>query len=165
ESLKAEAHSAPLSVVLGFLLPLLIIVGIFLVLLYFWKSKRYRMSIMKRKFIPKKGSSESVFGVCNEALDEMEIIETESLCEELSNCIPLEELHDFIKHGVRTNKIKKEFLNLPKGQLYPCSVAKLPDNKYKNRYGNILPYDHSRVKLDASDGSDYIHANYIDVRF
>ncbi|CAL1265471.1 unnamed protein product [Larinioides sclopetarius] len=137
ESLKTEAHSAHLSVVLGFLLPLLIILGIFLLLLYFWKSKKYHMPIMKKKFIPNKGSSESVFGVCNEALDEMEIIETESLCEELSNCIPLEELHDFIKHGVRTNKIKKEFLSLPKD-------------------------DHSRVKLDTSDGSDYIHANYID---
>ncbi|XP_055954140.1 receptor-type tyrosine-protein phosphatase T-like isoform X2 [Argiope bruennichi] len=162
ESLKADAHSAPLSIVLGFALPLLIIVGILLVLLYLWKSKRYHIPVMKRKFIPNKGSSESIFGVSNEALDEMEIIETESLCEDLSNCIPLEELHDFIKQGARNNKIKKEFLSLPKGQLYPCAIAKLPDNKYKNRYGNILPYDHSRVKLDVTDGSDFIHANYID---
>ncbi|XP_053396964.1 receptor-type tyrosine-protein phosphatase O-like [Mercenaria mercenaria] len=34
----------------------------------------------------------------------------------------------------------------------------------KNRYKNILPFDHSRVKLRSSDGmegSDYINANYI----
>ncbi|XP_046668267.1 tyrosine-protein phosphatase non-receptor type 11 isoform X2 [Homalodisca vitripennis] len=40
-----------------------------------------------------------------------------------------------------------------------------PENRNKNRYKNILPFDHTRVKLKDVDpsvpGSEYINANYI----
>merc|ERR1712032_1686042 len=42
--------------------------------------------------------------------------------------------------------------------------ADLPVNRPKNRFTNILPYDHSRVKLsgaDDEDGSDFINANFV----
>lgn len=45
-----------------------------------------------------------------------------------------------------------------------CQAADLAINRAKNRFTNILPYDHSRVKLirvEDEDGADYINANYI----
>ncbi|CAA9999783.1 unnamed protein product [Nesidiocoris tenuis] len=44
------------------------------------------------------------------------------------------------------------------------TFADLPCNRPKNRFTNILPYDHSRFKLqpvDDEEGSDYINANYV----
>jgi receptor-type tyrosine-protein phosphatase beta len=50
------------------------------------------------------------------------------------------------------------------GNGQPCVAADHTVNRAKNRFTNILPYDHSRVKLipmDDEDGSDYVNANYI----
>ncbi|XP_025830814.1 tyrosine-protein phosphatase 10D-like [Agrilus planipennis] len=50
------------------------------------------------------------------------------------------------------------------GRDQPCTFADLPCNRPKNRFTNILPYDHSRFKLqpvDDEEGSDYINANYV----
>ncbi|XP_037938051.1 tyrosine-protein phosphatase 10D isoform X1 [Teleopsis dalmanni] len=50
------------------------------------------------------------------------------------------------------------------GRDQPCTFADLPCNRPKNRFTNILPYDHSRFKLqpvDDDEGSDYINANYV----
>ncbi|XP_063404690.1 receptor-type tyrosine-protein phosphatase beta-like [Mytilus trossulus] len=47
---------------------------------------------------------------------------------------------------------------------HPTEAAVQQEARTKNRYSNILPFDHSRVKLlplDDEDGSDYINANYI----
>jgi receptor-type tyrosine-protein phosphatase beta len=52
------------------------------------------------------------------------------------------------------------------GRDQPCVAADLPVNRPKNRFTNILPYDHSRFKLlptDDEEGSDYINANYVPV--
>nr|XP_028568191.1 tyrosine-protein phosphatase non-receptor type 6 isoform X1 [Podarcis muralis]XP_028568192.1 tyrosine-protein phosphatase non-receptor type 6 isoform X1 [Podarcis muralis]XP_028568193.1 tyrosine-protein phosphatase non-receptor type 6 isoform X1 [Podarcis muralis] len=59
----------------------------------------------------------------------------------------------------------EEFDSLQKQEtknLYERHEGQRPENKGKNRYKNILPFDHSRVILqDRDPGSDYINANYI----
>ncbi|XP_053092385.1 protein tyrosine phosphatase receptor type Ma isoform X2 [Pangasianodon hypophthalmus] len=60
---------------------------------------------------------------------------------------------------------KEEYESFFEGQAAPWDSAKKDENRMKNRYGNIIAYDHSRVRLQAIEGeqsSDYINANYID---
>ncbi|XP_030878953.1 tyrosine-protein phosphatase non-receptor type 1-like isoform X1 [Leptonychotes weddellii] len=43
---------------------------------------------------------------------------------------------------------------------FPCRVAKLPKNKNRNRYRDVSPFDHSRIKLHQEE-NDYINASLI----
>lgn len=44
----------------------------------------------------------------------------------------------------------------------PCKVAKLPENKSRNRYRDVSPFDHSRIQLQLG-ANDYINASLISV--
>ncbi|KAF7483431.1 Hypothetical predicted protein [Marmota monax] len=61
--------------------------------------------------------------------------------------------------------LSKEYEDLKDvGRNQSCDIALLPENRGKNRYNNILPYDASRVKLSNVDDdpcSDYINASYV----
>ncbi|XP_048834177.1 receptor-type tyrosine-protein phosphatase alpha-like isoform X2 [Brienomyrus brachyistius] len=64
------------------------------------------------------------------------------------------------------NKLfREEFNALPVCPIQAtCDAAAKEENKEKNRYVNILPYDHSRVHLSLLEGvpdSDFINASYI----
>ncbi|XP_033739265.1 scavenger receptor class F member 1-like [Pecten maximus] len=68
-----------------------------------------------------------------------------------------------VKNRKECGNLANEFKNLPEGAKLPVEVGKKPENKSKNRFRNILPYDHSRVVLEKDGGgNDYINASYID---
>ncbi|XP_038667463.1 tyrosine-protein phosphatase non-receptor type 12-like isoform X3 [Scyliorhinus canicula] len=49
-------------------------------------------------------------------------------------------------------------------KIYPTNIGEKEENVKKNRYKDILPFDHSRVKLAlkiSEQDSDYINANFI----
>lgn len=51
------------------------------------------------------------------------------------------------------------------GQQFTWDHSNMEVNKPKNRYANVIAYDHSRVVLQPIEGipgSDYINANYCD---
>jgi netrin-G3 ligand len=103
--------------------------------------------------------------------------------------IPLNEFPAHVEHLKQNNNelFIKEFESIETDQHFTWEHSNLEVNKPKNRYANIVAYDHSRVVLSttsrgrargdnllddlASDldggendelGSDYINANYID---
>lgn len=57
------------------------------------------------------------------------------------------------------------FQSIEPGQQFTWDHSSMEVNKSKNRYANVIAYDHSRVILQPVDGvlgSDYINANYCD---
>ncbi|XP_057298929.1 uncharacterized protein LOC130629666 isoform X1 [Hydractinia symbiolongicarpus] len=59
--------------------------------------------------------------------------------------------------------LTQEYKDLNSGQQYRWTIANKSELKPKNRYANIVAYDHSRVRLKKplADGSDYINASHI----
>ncbi|XP_062830276.1 receptor-type tyrosine-protein phosphatase delta isoform X34 [Anolis carolinensis] len=81
--------------------------------------------------------------------------------------IPILELADHIERLKANDNLKfsQEYESIDPGQQFTWEHSNLEVNKPKNRYANVIAYDHSRVLLTAIEGipgSDYINSNYID---
>ncbi|XP_071081735.1 receptor-type tyrosine-protein phosphatase epsilon-like [Haliotis cracherodii] len=71
----------------------------------------------------------------------------------------LEKLQQCISEKKTKATFATEFQAIPYGAKHPHDVGKQPENKKKNRFLALYPYDESRVVL--ADGEEYINANYI----
>ncbi|XP_037116512.1 receptor-type tyrosine-protein phosphatase S-like isoform X15 [Syngnathus acus] len=81
--------------------------------------------------------------------------------------IPVMDLAEHLEHLKANDNLKfsQEYESIDPGQQFTWEHSNLEVNKPKNRYANVIAYDHSRVLLCAIDGipgSDYINANYVD---
>ncbi|XP_071388162.1 protein tyrosine phosphatase receptor type Db isoform X12 [Centroberyx affinis] len=81
--------------------------------------------------------------------------------------VPISELADHIERLKANDNLKfsQEYESVDPGQQFTWENSNLEVNKPKNRYANVIAYDHSRVILSSIEGvpgSDYINANYID---
>ncbi|XP_061775719.1 receptor-type tyrosine-protein phosphatase S-like isoform X10 [Nerophis ophidion] len=81
--------------------------------------------------------------------------------------IPISELAEHIEL-LKANdnlRLSQEYESVDPGQQFTWEHSNLEVNKPKNRYANVIAYDHTRVILAPIEGvlgSDYINANYVD---
>lgn len=81
--------------------------------------------------------------------------------------IPITELANHIDRLKANDNLKfsQEYESIEPGQQFTWDHSSMAVNTSKNRYANVIAYDHSRVILQTIDGipgSDYINANYCD---
>ncbi|XP_033127018.1 receptor-type tyrosine-protein phosphatase epsilon-like, partial [Anneissia japonica] len=120
---------------------------------------------LKRK--PDHGNMNMQDGNVDEEV-ELEIVEKEELPmqEFESPPIPVSSLSEYVRTRKETGQLRIEWKSFPEGLRFPATVALQKCNLKKNRYKNVVPYDHSRIVLQSSLngsklGSDYINACYI----
>nr|XP_019964249.1 PREDICTED: receptor-type tyrosine-protein phosphatase S-like isoform X2 [Paralichthys olivaceus] len=81
--------------------------------------------------------------------------------------VPISELSEHIEL-LKANdnlRLSQEYESIDPSQQFTWEHSNLEVNKPKNRYANVIAYDHTRVVLAPIEGilgSDYINANYID---
>lgn len=81
--------------------------------------------------------------------------------------IPIHMLQEHIDNLKANDNLKfsQEYESIEPGQQFTWDQSNYEINKPKNRYANVIAYDHSRVILQPENGipgSDYINANYMD---
>nr|XP_006139274.1 receptor-type tyrosine-protein phosphatase alpha isoform X1 [Pelodiscus sinensis] len=151
----------PIIAVMIALSSLLIIVFIIIVL-YMLRFKKYKQA----------GSHSNSFRLSNGRTDDTEPQSMPLLARSPSTNrkyppLPVDKLEEEINRRMADdNKLfREEFNALPACPIQAtCEAASKEENKEKNRYVNILPYDHSRVHLTPVEGvpdSDYINASFI----
>ncbi|XP_066430473.1 tyrosine-protein phosphatase non-receptor type 13 isoform X2 [Eleutherodactylus coqui] len=120
-------------------------------------------NIAKRCNIERKGddmqsSSFDVIRVTSEKMSSLSLVQVKPLGRYSGNRLKMviRQIRSKLEQGVPA----KEFEDLQDLKpLDECLIGQTIDNKKKNRYKNILPYDSTRVPLGSEEG--YINASYI----
>ncbi|XP_044749159.1 uncharacterized protein LOC123309916 isoform X2 [Coccinella septempunctata] len=81
-----------------------------------------------------------------------------------SKPVRIADFEKYLKMAISNKELTTQFESLPKNLTKPCEIGQLECNRPKNRFKDIIPYDHTRVKLQMTknrEGSDYINASFI----
>ncbi|XP_032891199.1 receptor-type tyrosine-protein phosphatase alpha isoform X5 [Amblyraja radiata] len=158
---SAGPDEMPIIAVMVALSSLLVIVFIIIVL-YMLRFKKYKQA----------GSHSNSFRLSNGRTDDTELQSMPLLARSPSTNrkyppLSIEKLEEEANRRMADdNKLfREEFNALPACPIQAtCEAASKEENKEKNRYVNILPYDHSRLHLLPVEGvpdSDFINASFI----
>ncbi|MCJ8741068.1 hypothetical protein PDJAM_G00066400 [Pangasius djambal] len=140
----------------------LLVIIFIIIVLYMLRFKKYKQA----------GSHSNSFRLTNGRTDDTELQSVPLLARSPSTNrkyppLPVDKLEEEMNRRMADdNKLfREEFNALPVCPIQAsCDAASKEENKEKNRYVNILPYDHSRVHLSPLEGvpdSDFINASYI----
>uniref|UniRef100_A0AAY4EM41 protein-tyrosine-phosphatase n=1 Tax=Denticeps clupeoides TaxID=299321 RepID=A0AAY4EM41_9TELE len=140
----------------------LLVIVFIIIVLYMLRFKKYKQA----------GSHSNSFRLTNGRADDTELQSVPLLARSPSTNrkyppILVDKLEEEMnRRTADDNKLfREEFNALPVCPIQAsCDAASKEENKEKNRYVNILPYDHSRVHLSLLEGvpdSDFINASYI----
>ncbi|CAI9733295.1 receptor-type tyrosine-protein phosphatase T-like isoform X8 [Octopus vulgaris] len=163
---EKSAQSTLVFVLVPLLLFILLIIGL-VTAIWYWKF-RGKIPIAKRdqkiRKIPENKYAGAIPEDTAHLCEEIQLNETESIYVNIANTSFKSNLQKYVSEKKQeVEPFNDEFLRLPKTLPLPYTEATKPENTKKNRYKTILPYDHSRVRLqpDEISSSDYINANFI----
>lgn len=178
-----ETNHVP--VIVAVLVVFILLILVFALLLFLWR-KRHMAAEREKAEMPNFGPTIVPEPDTSTPSTPVDDVELEPLIESCSNnnehdnepvygnvgacVIPpvrVEDLWDYVKQKKENDVegFRTEYRLIPAGLTACCDVAQKCENKIKNRYGNIIAYDHSRVVLTPVNGDvndDYTNANYID---
>ncbi|XP_035826839.1 receptor-type tyrosine-protein phosphatase alpha [Aplysia californica] len=183
-SVAAASPTSSVPIIVACIIVFLLVIAIFVVLFLIWRRRHIAeerekadMPSFGPTILPEPETSTPPTPIDRvESVPLMETVSTDILLdnepafpgeEQEVAPIKVEDLWDYIRAAKQSDLegLKREYKLLPAGITATCEVARKNENKLKNRYGNIIAYDHSRVVLDPEDDDehdDYINANYID---
>ncbi|CAG2219431.1 PTPRK [Mytilus edulis] len=151
-----DANHGP--VIVAVLVVFILLILVFALLLFLWR-KRHMASEREKAEMPNFGPT---------IVPEPDTSTPSTPCGAcVIPSVRVEDLWDYVKQKKENDVegFRTEYRLIPAGLTACCEVAQKSENKIKNRYGNIIAYDHTRVILTPvadDENDDYTNANYID---